>query len=225
MATYSAGERTEARLLDMACTLFFRDGYTVTHCNTIAKAAGVNPGLVHYHFETKGNLAYAVYRRALSGFIDQLENLFPDEDFCTKTALETRLYWYLIVNCAEFRRFLCEISNERIPLNLASDEFGREYFGRIIEMASDDAAQSPELLALYLRCSVAMDTEMTIAFAENPEAYAEKTMADMDIKMEFELLSVSPDQTDFALKRSEELFKMTTVEVLDDFEVKLSMES
>ncbi|RMF18631.1 MAG: TetR/AcrR family transcriptional regulator, partial [Candidatus Dadabacteria bacterium] len=48
------------RILDAALTCFNQNGYQNTSLADIAREAGVSKGLVHYHFESKENLALAV---------------------------------------------------------------------------------------------------------------------------------------------------------------------
>jgi TetR/AcrR family transcriptional regulator len=55
---------TERRILDAAHAVFVRAGTAGARTLEIAKAAGVNPALLHYYFRTKERLAEAVFRRA-----------------------------------------------------------------------------------------------------------------------------------------------------------------
>jgi len=57
-------EETERRILDAAHAVFVRAGTAGARTLEIAKAAGVNPALLHYYFRTKERLAEAVFRRA-----------------------------------------------------------------------------------------------------------------------------------------------------------------
>jgi len=57
-------EETERRILDAAHEVFVRAGTAGARTLEIAKAAGVNPALLHYYFRTKERLAEAVFKRA-----------------------------------------------------------------------------------------------------------------------------------------------------------------
>jgi len=57
-------EETERRILDAAHAVFVRAGTAGARTLEIAKAAGVNPALLHYYFRTKERLAEAVFKRA-----------------------------------------------------------------------------------------------------------------------------------------------------------------
>jgi TetR/AcrR family transcriptional regulator len=55
---------TEGRILDAAHAVLVQHGTAGARMQDIAKAAGVNPALLHYYFHTKNRLAEAVFRRA-----------------------------------------------------------------------------------------------------------------------------------------------------------------
>lgn len=60
------------RLLDMAVTLFARDGVGPTTLAAIAREAGVTAPMVHYHFKTRDQLIDAVVEARIRPLIDQV---------------------------------------------------------------------------------------------------------------------------------------------------------
>lgn len=60
------------RLLDMAVTLFARDGVGPTTLAAIAREVGVTAPMVHYHFKTRDQLLDAVVEERLRPLIDQV---------------------------------------------------------------------------------------------------------------------------------------------------------
>ncbi|ANJ71036.1 TetR/AcrR family transcriptional regulator [Ralstonia insidiosa] len=60
------------RLLDMAVTLFARDGVGPTTLAAIAREAGVTAPMVHYHFKTRDQLLDAVVEARIRPLIDQV---------------------------------------------------------------------------------------------------------------------------------------------------------
>jgi AcrR family transcriptional regulator len=54
------GERTRARLIDVAATCFAEHGYRATTFDQLVAASGLSRGAVHFHFRTKEDLALAV---------------------------------------------------------------------------------------------------------------------------------------------------------------------
>ena len=55
-------------LLDMAAELFAQKGYAGTSTRDIAKAVGMLPGSIYYHFKSKEEILLAVYREGVSRF-------------------------------------------------------------------------------------------------------------------------------------------------------------
>ena len=67
------------QILSAAENLFTRHGYAGTSIRNIADAAGVNPALVHYYFNSKHNLLATVLKRSLEPIIDALAGLKNNE--------------------------------------------------------------------------------------------------------------------------------------------------
>jgi len=59
----SRGEQTRDALLDAALLVFAREGFRSANLREIARAAGVNPALIGYHFRSKEGLYLAVFER------------------------------------------------------------------------------------------------------------------------------------------------------------------
>lgn len=66
------GDRTAQALLVAAQTAFSRGGYAAASVRDIARAAGVNPALVRYHFGSKEGLYRKVIDEAMSGLRTRL---------------------------------------------------------------------------------------------------------------------------------------------------------
>lgn len=66
------GAHTRTALLSAARTAFAERGYAGASVRDIAAAAGVNPGLVRYHFESKSGLFKRVIDDAMQGLRDAI---------------------------------------------------------------------------------------------------------------------------------------------------------
>ena len=81
MATTDNTTRRQ-RLIDAALACMATGGYQSASVRTIAKAAGVTPGLLRYYFDDKGLLMAAAYRQfstdALAAAMGAAENAGPD---------------------------------------------------------------------------------------------------------------------------------------------------
>ena len=63
---------TRDRLIDAAFQVVARDGLDAASVKAIAKEAGVKPGLLHYHFETKDEVLQAAVARGLTSYLSEL---------------------------------------------------------------------------------------------------------------------------------------------------------
>lgn len=61
---------TRERLVAAAFRVVARDGLEAASVKAIAADAGVNPGLLHYHFPTKAALLEAVLRESLANYLE-----------------------------------------------------------------------------------------------------------------------------------------------------------
>jgi len=70
-----AGETTRDKLIAAAFRAVARDGLADTNVKSIAAEAGVNPGLLHYHFASKDALLEAAVTAASDQYIAALDAL------------------------------------------------------------------------------------------------------------------------------------------------------
>jgi AcrR family transcriptional regulator len=69
-----ANNRNEV-LLDAASSLFAAGGYAATSMRDIAKATGMLPGSIYYHFPSKADLLMAIYERGVDRICDRHDRL------------------------------------------------------------------------------------------------------------------------------------------------------
>lgn len=70
----SKGDRTRRRLLDAAAGEVARRGVAGTSINTIAAAAGLKPGSIYFHFESKDQLIEAMFVEGLQSSLVYLDD-------------------------------------------------------------------------------------------------------------------------------------------------------
>ena len=73
------GYKTREKILQVAEDLFSEFGFNGTSINKIAKAAGVNKGLIYYHFKDKKDIIVSILKSIL-GEIDQYVNFGEVEE-------------------------------------------------------------------------------------------------------------------------------------------------
>ncbi len=89
------GYKTKARILEVAEQLFAEKGFNGTSIDKIAIAAGVNKGLIYYHFKDKKDIINSVFRgmieeidRHVRVSIDDNENKSDDDSLKQKIRAE-----------------------------------------------------------------------------------------------------------------------------------------
>lgn len=70
---------TRDRLIDAAFRVVARDGLDAASVKAIAAEAGVQPGLLHYHFKTKDEVLQAAVARGLTGYLSELGELLEGQ--------------------------------------------------------------------------------------------------------------------------------------------------
>lgn len=86
-------ERTRARLMDAAVSIFAREGYEAASVNRIAQAADVVNGTFYLHFKDKDEIAAAVTYRIAAGITRQLDEAMADiDDAVDRTSAATRRF-------------------------------------------------------------------------------------------------------------------------------------
>ena len=71
----SEGQGTRDKLIDAAFRAVARDGLADTNVKSIAAEAGVNPGLLHYHFASKDALLEAAIESASARYMADIDAL------------------------------------------------------------------------------------------------------------------------------------------------------
>ena len=66
------------QIIEAATTVFSRDGYVEARVEDIARAAGVAPTAIYYHFGGKEELFTQALRSAMAGFSERIYHARPD---------------------------------------------------------------------------------------------------------------------------------------------------
>lgn len=131
MVRLSAGEKKKRLIVSVCKKLFYRNGYVGTTYDDICQEADIPPGTITYHFGGKAGIATAIeveYEAQNKQYIEKMCG-----DLFTKTQLavvENFHMWKRIYEDDNIRRFLCEITSERIPSKSVHDVV--EYYYRCV---------------------------------------------------------------------------------------------
>ena len=87
--TKEEAEKTRARILASALSLFVKKGYERTTFTDIAARLKMTKGAVYWHFESKEALLVALVQEMLAKFQRQLEELMPKEELTFMAVADT----------------------------------------------------------------------------------------------------------------------------------------
>ncbi len=73
----TGGDKTKARILEVAERLFAEGGFDATSVDRIARAAKVNKALIYYHFKDKNDVISSLFSAILDEFAQELESSPP----------------------------------------------------------------------------------------------------------------------------------------------------
>lgn len=132
MADFTAGQDTKQKIYDTARRLFYQRGYLKTTLAAISQESGINSAMVSYYFDSKANLALAVFAEYMQDTKNLVGELLPSvserSDLMFQTAVEVRVHVKNMQSFYQLGRFLHE-------LNQTSFYLKREYYHRIFRTA------------------------------------------------------------------------------------------
>lgn len=114
MSNYSKGLNTRSQILDAARKLFYEKGYLKTSFSEICQKAGLNSGLVVYHFGTKAQIAHDIYQTIIQSQWEPLYLHYKEEDKIVLSILSLYIHYCLFFRDEHFRRFSTEVNTQRI---------------------------------------------------------------------------------------------------------------
>ncbi len=201
MGTYQKGQTTKESILQTARQLFYEKGYRDTFCKDIAREAGVNVGLIHYYYKTKGNIAWEIYASFLSEMLDRISVWFPQEDDLVQKAITIRLLWNLLGTDEKLKRFFHEIIAERIPLQLGHSEEGSSYTKALNQSLQ---WENPELVQIICQCSTAVEMELIEHYVSGECTLSLQELAELDERYTLQMSFVPEKEILRVLERSAE---------------------
>ncbi|VWM03670.1 HTH-type transcriptional regulator BetI [Collinsella sp. AK_207A] len=149
MGSYAAGDATKESIKNAARRLFYDNGVDGVSDSAVCREAGVQRGLVSYHFGDRGGLVAAIYREYVTALRVAVARRFPVDDPALGYCLLEYLLVDLLYRNANMRRFYVDIL--RYPQ--ASDEEVRvqhEQIERIFSSRGGEYTQSRVHIAVAL---------------------------------------------------------------------------
>ncbi|MFG3165341.1 ScbR family autoregulator-binding transcription factor [Streptomyces sp. NPDC048232] len=144
MSQQERAVRTQAALIRAAAEMFDRHGYEKASLNDISSGAGVSRGALHFHFDSKAEVAFAVESAAARTLRWVMDGV-PSKDVCALqclTDLSHRLVQLLLWDVVVRAGFLlsCE-AGSRVRTDLCQQ--WRSYVHGLVLRAAQEKALAP----------------------------------------------------------------------------------
>jgi len=192
LASTRRGLRSVARIVDAAARLFGAEGFQGASMGSVARAAGVSKGLLHYHFRSKEHLLVETQRATFRQIHERFEKRFERGERGIDTALEgIDTLWQAVVDMRAWAPFIIEtmsLAAQEHPIRLHVDDFYRES-NTLLERGVrnvfaddlDSLAIPPERLAMLIRTSI-HGLVVELSYARTPGEMARVDQAYRDLR-------------------------------------------
>ena len=167
MSNYSNGLNTRNLVLQAARELFYEKGYLKTSFSNICQKAGLNSGLVVYHFGGKSQIAHDVYQAIIQSQCEPLYRHFSNEDKIVLSILSLYTHYCLFFRDAHFRRFSTEVNSQRIVGNTHME------LTKSLPLLYEGALKyhDPKKLSFFFAADVGLGGDIESFLCENLENY------------------------------------------------------
>ncbi|HCX65481.1 MAG TPA: TetR/AcrR family transcriptional regulator, partial [Eubacteriaceae bacterium] len=126
---YSKGKEKKNRIVEASKNLFYDYGYEKTTVTMIKNEADVSLSAIPYYFKEKDNIVQHIYNEFLSKVYDFVEKKAGSEaDSYLKHFYVSRIYYDIIVNDENNRRFYHEVSVKKSNYSLLYPYLDQVYF-------------------------------------------------------------------------------------------------
>ena len=211
MVRLSAGEKKKLLIIDTCKKLFYRNGYANTTYEDICKAADIPPGTITYHFNGKRDIAAVIDREYERENKTYIEKLCGDRFSLTQMmVIENFHMWKRIFEDARIRRFLLDISSDRLPTASTVDAI--TYFYRCVMDDRGIEGISEKELTLIVGAQIGMSDGLIHAIKDSEYAYTYEEAAEFGIRFFLRQLSVDDKTIAQLTKEGKEIFDQLPID-------------
>jgi len=198
------GARSVQRILDAAAKLFGKEGFQGASMTSVARAAGVSKGLLHYHFQSKEHLLIEAVRSTFR----QLHLRFDDRFQRGESGLDTALdaldaLWTTVRELHALTPFMVETVSLATPKGPVRDDL-MAFYAESMELleqgirkvfAEHEVAVPPERLAMLVRvCLHGIVVELALASDEAARDRVDQAYHDLKSLFAQVALTASPHE-------------------------------
>lgn len=219
MANYKKSRQTKEKILTACRKLFYEEGYINTYYEDITKETGLSPGVIHYHFQSKRNIASIIYNEFMASNKKLVDEVLGNEyDLQIKTAVEFHTYMNLIINDSNFQKFYTEICSDRIIVDLFSD-IGT-YFYRL-HRDEYNLNISDNMLKIVNLTTVAAEVELFLNYFRGELDISSEDLIEFNIRLTFEMLTIDYNRINEIIEISKALYANMNFALKNYFQIEL----
>ena len=211
MVKLSAGEKKKKLIIDTCKVLFYQKGYANTTYEDICEAADIPPGTITYHFGGKRDIATVIdaeYERENKTYI---EKVCGDRYNLTQMmVIENFHMWKRIFEVPEIRRFLLDLSSERVP-DISTVETLAYFYRCVIEDRSITGISDKEL-ALIVGAQIGMCDGILHAVERSGFEYTYEEAARFGIRFFMRQLGMHDDVIEGLIADGKQLFDQLPID-------------
>ncbi len=178
-ATASKGERSAARILEAAASLFAAQGYAAVSMRQIAGEVGLGQGALYNHFASKQAILMAIQTRHMQGLLQAWQAADPGRD-CPLTRFKAFVHFHIGYHRHRAREVFLSYMELRSlePANLAPIVAARAEYEGILRQTLADGQAAGQLkagdAALTAKALIAMLSGLTNWYQEGGRLAFEK---------------------------------------------------
>lgn len=223
MANYENGLDTKDHILQAAKELFYRKGYVGTTFKEISLLSKVNQGLIVYHFQNKASLANAVFRDYIKQSTRDIDREFSETDELTRDFLSDYLYFRLIFEDSNFRRFMnvcCKNGYLTKKNDAVNDETYLTYFWRMTDTMTEDMGPDSDLMESIIEVFEGVKNSYTCHICENYKRVNIREASENYIYIYCKLFGISEEHYGPPMMDAQILSNQVSVSIIDfEFEM------
>ncbi|MDO4291049.1 MAG: TetR/AcrR family transcriptional regulator [Eggerthellaceae bacterium] len=205
MVKLKAGEKKKLLITDVCKKLFYRKGYANTTYDDICKKADIPPGSITYHFNGKRDIAAAIDAEYEAQNKIYIEKICGDRyDKTTLMVIENFHMWKRNCENENIRRFLLDISTERLPSFSALKTVKYYYQCVIDDQGITDITEHD--LNLIVPVQLGMSDALILASSADPDEYTWEELATFGIRFFLRQIGLEDDYIAELTRRGKEIF-------------------
>ena len=212
MVKLSAGEKKRQHIIAVCKKLFYQNGYANTTYDDICKAADIPPGTITYHFDGKRGIGAAIEDEYEPQNKIYIEKMCANRNY-SKTllmAIENFHMWRRNFEDENLRRFLRDMSSERVPTT-AAYEAVRFFYQCVIEDLALDQPCDKEM-DLIIAAQIGMSDMLLHCIVHDIDRYAYQECASFGIRFFLRQLGVPDAQSAKIIAEGESVFETLPID-------------